>query len=111
MSFCHNQITDFGVSDVELWEPAFTIGMTPAAFGRLLDQIEVRATNIFTGKLPATRSFCEALERRQISTLGGVFWNSSLPRYCSIETSRPPPGKATLSTSAPMYCSRKPEKL
>lgn len=71
MSFCHNQITDFGVSDVELWEPAFTIGMTPAAFGRLLDQIEVRATNIFTGKLPATRSFCEALERRQISTLGG----------------------------------------
>ena len=71
MSFCQNEITDFGASDVELWEQAFTIGMLPAPFGRLLDQIEVRRTNIFTGKLPATRSFCEALERRQVSTMGG----------------------------------------
>lgn len=71
MSFGQNQVSDFGVSDVELWGQAFTIAMMPAQFGRLLDQIEVRSTNIFTGKLPVTRSFCEAMERRQVSTMGG----------------------------------------
>ncbi|MCY1548577.1 hypothetical protein D9M68_846980 [compost metagenome] len=50
-------------------------------------------------------------ENSQIRIFGGFFWNSSLPRYWIIDPSRPPPGKATLSTSAPMYCSRKPEKL